>query len=214
MKNLFKKYKSDNTGVMTMEFMVLLPILLMWFAGTFVFFDAFHKWMKSLKATYTISDLLSRQLSIDDQYLFDLDRIFDKLSFSRDPDNTWFRVTHLRYAGGALQLIWSTETKDQTSFTNAPGQMDGLAEIQQYIPTLVSGEYITLLQSYRPFNPLFDWVGLEGTTFTNTIAAPQRFTSELINDDHRDGVQASIEGYDPDETDEDLGVGPGPEPDV
>ena len=144
MKKFFNKFKSDNTGVMTMEFMVLLPILLMWFAGTFVFFDAFHKWMKSMKATYTVADILARQKTIDDQYIFDLDRIFDKISHSRNNDETWMRVSHIRYANDLLELHWSTETKDETSVTGVPGESFSLGDVKDYIPTLEVGEYITV----------------------------------------------------------------------
>jgi len=93
MKRLFSRYKSDNSGVMTMEFMVMLPVLLMWFAATFVFFDAFHKWMKALKATYTVSDMLSRQGTITDASLIALDNVFDTLTQSKNPGLSWIRVT-------------------------------------------------------------------------------------------------------------------------
>jgi hypothetical protein len=183
---------------MTMEFMFILPVLLMWFAGMFVFFDAFHKWMKSLKGTYTVSDLLTRQLVVDDPFIFALDGIFDAISQSKEKGETWLRVSQVRMSDNGLELLWTTPT-----YGDGVVLVDNFSieDIRGNIPALVENEYITVLQSYRPFNPLFDWVGLSSTIFTNTIAAPLRFTSELINLDHPSTSPDTDQGLDTDDPD-------------
>lgn len=196
MKQFLAKFKSDNTGVMTMEFMVLLPVLLMWFAGMFVFFDAFHKWMKSLKASYTISDLVSRQTVVDDAFIFALDGLFDSISQTKDKGTTWVRVSQVRQFNGALELLWTTPTYDDGVVLSDTFSIE---DIRGNIPTLVDNEYVVVLQSYRPFNPLFDWVGISATTFSNTIVAPLRFTSNLINQDHPITSSDSDDGLDMDD---------------
>jgi len=60
---------------------------------------------------------------------------------------------------------------------------------------------VVVLQSYRPFNPLFDWVGVSETTFTNVITSPLRFSSSLINQDHLITSSDSVEGVDYDDPD-------------
>lgn len=201
MKKIFPKYNSDERGVMTMEFMVMLPILLMWFAGTFVFFDAFHKWIKAMKATYVVSDMLSRQTLTDNQFILDLDGVFDTISQTRDEADTWMAVTHVQYivdqnGAGRLDMLWSLETKTGTSYTGADADAK-LVEIAPFIPTLVNGETMTVLQTFRPFNPVFNWVGLDGTIFRNRISAPQRFDSSFLNEDQETPPGSSLEGFDP-----------------
>jgi hypothetical protein len=179
--------------------MILLPVLLMWFTGMFVFFDAFHKWMKSLKATYTVSDLLTRQLVIDDDFIFALDGIFDTISQSRDGDETWLRVSQVRMDDGALELLWTTPTYPSAGEEIIPFTLE---HIRENIPTLADREYVVVIQSYRPFNPLFTWVGIDATTFSNTIVSPLRFTDELRNVDHPNESTATDEGIDTDDPDE------------
>jgi hypothetical protein len=184
---------------MTMEFMILLPVLLMWFAGMFVFFDAFHKWMKSLKASYTVADLLTRQTSIDDAYIFALDGIFDSISQAKDGDETWLRVSQVKMNGDALELLWTTPTyKDETEEI----LLFSIEDIRNDIPTMVDNEYVIVVQSYRPFNPVFDWVGISATTFSNTIVAPLRFSSSLANEDHPITSPDTDEGLDSDDPEE------------
>jgi hypothetical protein len=196
MKRLLARFKSDNTGVMTLEFMILLPVLLMWFAGMFVFFDAFHKWMKSLKASYTVSDLLSRQLVVDDTFIFALDSIFDKISQSKSNDGSWLRVSQVRMIDDSLELLWTTPTyKDGTTELKT----FSIESIRDDIPGIVNNEYVIVVQSYRPFNPVFDWVGISATTFSNTIVSPLRFTTELVNTDHPNNSADTDEGIDTDD---------------
>jgi hypothetical protein len=199
MKRFFSRFKADDTGVMTLEFMILLPVILMWFAAVFVFFDAFHKWMKSLKASYTVSDLISRQLEVDDAYIFALDSIYDKISQSKNNDDTWLRVSQVRLIDDVLELMWTTPT-----YTGSDGGVDpfSVEDVRVHIPAIENNEYLIVVQTYRPFNPVFDWVGIAATTFSNTIVSPLRFSSSLINHDHPITSATTDEGIDTDDPEE------------
>jgi|GEM_PF-1904501 len=190
MKRIFTKFKSDQTGAMTLEFVIMLPVLMLWFAGMFVFFDAFHKWMKSLKATYTVSDMVTRQLEIDRPYLMALDSIFDKISQSRDTDKTWFRIIQVKQVNGTPVIEWQDNTSDPKAadFT--------IADISAELPTLVDNEHILYFESYRPFSPLFDWVGIDAVTFENNISASLRFTSSLEHTAYPQETPETDEGID------------------
>jgi Flp pilus assembly protein TadG len=194
MKRIFTKYRSDNTGVMTMEFMVMLPILLMWFAGLFVFFDAFQSWMKTLKASYTVSDILTRQTVVDDAYIDTLDGVFDSISQSRDGAETFMRVSQVKNSDGTLEMMWTHATVEGQILVDAT-----IDDVSPHVPTLMNNEYVIVFQTYRPFNPLFDWVGLSETVFENVITSPLRFTSSLVNTDHPESVADSNDGVDTDD---------------
>lgn len=198
MKRMFAKYRSDNTGAMTMEFMVMLPILLMWFAGLFVFFDAFQSWMKSLKATYTVSDILTRQTVVDDDYIHALDGVFDSISQSKTNATSFMRVSQVKNNDGTLEMVWTTDTFEGPVLVEAT-----IDDVRAHVPTLMDNEYVIVFQTYRPFNPLFDWVGLSDMTFENNITSPLRFTSSLVNTDHPEEVADSNDGIDTDDPTDD-----------
>ena len=211
MRKLLSRFKSDISGVATLEFMLLMPALFMWFAGTFVFFDAFHKWMKSLKATYTVSDLITRQTTTSDAFIGAMDGIFDSISQSRDAGDTWLRVSQVRYRDGVLELIWSTNTYSNSDVELVPIT---IGELEEHIPTLVNDEYVIVTQTYNRYNPLFDWVGIAETTFYNAIAAPLRFSATLTNTDHEvEGIESFV-GLDPDDHGEDDAVFEGDESEI
>jgi len=222
MKRLFSRYKSDNSGVMTMEFMVMLPVLLMWFAATFVFFDAFHKWMKALKATYTVSDMLSRQGTITDASLIALDNVFDTLTQSKNPGLSWIRVTSIQQnEATGLEVLWSASTgseflsstgaSDSTLQEDIERSLNGLEKGETIVTTgtiasmvlsdiaarhsyLEDGQSLFIVETSRAFIPLFDWVGLNVTSFTNRIAVTSRFSSDLKNSDRPPYVYTGPEG--------------------
>jgi Flp pilus assembly protein TadG len=39
-RNRFCKIKRDEEGATTVEFLIVMPLIIFWFAGTFTFFDA------------------------------------------------------------------------------------------------------------------------------------------------------------------------------
>lgn len=173
-KSMFRR---DDRGSTTVEFMFFVPLIFMWFAALFVFFQGFHGWMKATKATYAISDMLSRQTEIDDAFIVALDGVFDAVSQSENTDASWLRVSSVRKRDDILEIMWSTETA-----SGSPASID-VADIQDHIPNLINNEYVVLVESYRPFNPVFSWVGIDDMVFENHIATPLRFSGRLINSD-------------------------------
>jgi len=54
-------FRSDERGYVTVEAMILLPVILWIFAACWVYFDAFRQQSVNQKASYTIGDMLSRE---------------------------------------------------------------------------------------------------------------------------------------------------------
>jgi hypothetical protein len=185
-----KKFYKNERGVLVTEFMFMLPALMLCFLGMFVFFDAFHKWMKFTTASYTISDLLSRQTIVDDDFILSLDGVFDTISGSRDRENSWLRVTSVKKSGGNLTILWSIETSDFPQTT--PVAVD----IEDLIPNSTIDEHMLLVQSYSPYSPGFSWVGLNGITLRENIAISSRFSSKLVNSDHLEFDESTDDGID------------------
>ena len=60
-KEFLQRFRRSEEGSISVEAMLLVPILMWAYLGTFVFFDAFRSQSTNLKAAYTIGDTLSRE---------------------------------------------------------------------------------------------------------------------------------------------------------
>ena len=76
----------DERGSFSVEAILMFPMLVWAFMAMFVFFEGLRESNINLKATYTISDLLSRETDLIDQtYLDGMNNIYAWLSRSANP---------------------------------------------------------------------------------------------------------------------------------
>lgn len=175
-KNAIRSLSQDTRGGTTVEFMMVMPLVVFWFAGSFTFFNAYSEYNRALKATYTVGDILSRQTEVDDDYIDDMNRIFANF-MDQSTNDTWIRITSVQKTGEDYVIDWSTAT----GLHNALTEDDDIPV--EYIPDLVDQESVILVQSYTPFIPFWESAGLEATTYDNTMVVSPRFTSKLANTD-------------------------------
>ncbi len=176
LKSKLARFFSREEGTTTVEFMIAMPLIVFWVAGSFTFFNAFAEYTKSVKATYTIADILSRQTEVDDDYIDSMNRLF--ANFMRESTNdVWIRVTSIKKAGNSYAVDWSTATGLHNNLVTAD---DIPAAI---IPDLLDQESIILVESFVSFTPFLDYVGIDSRTYANQIVVSPRFASQLANSD-------------------------------
>lgn len=176
-KSLRRKVCRNEDGATTVEFMLVLPLIIFWFAGSYTFFDAYSEWTRSVKATYTVADILSRQTEIDDDYIDDMNVLFASI-MGENTNNTYVRVSSLEKQDDALEVDWSEATGLHLSITN---NNDIPTEL---VPNIINGESVILVESHVPFVPFQDYVGLTARTLSKKVVISPRFTSKLANTDH------------------------------
>lgn len=180
LRNRLRRARRDETGGTTVEFMIVMPLIVFWFAGSFTFFDAYSEWTRSVKATYTVADILSRQTEVDDDYIDDMNRIFSSI-MGEDSNDTWLRVSSVEQTSEGLELQWSTAT----------GIHDPLLEDEEIpaevIPGLMNGESVVLVESNMTFVPFQSYIGITQKALTKKLAISPRFTSHLANTDQPSG---------------------------
>lgn len=175
-KSKLQKYCRREEGTTTVEFMIAMPLIVFWVAGSFTFFNAFAEYTKSVKATYTIADILSRQTEVDDDYIDSMNQLF--ANFMRENTNdVWLRVTSIQKDGENFSVDWSTATGLHNNLVNAGDIPDEL------IPDLLDDETVILVESYVSFTPFLDYVGIDSRTYANQIVVSPRFASQLANSD-------------------------------
>lgn len=58
----------DDEGSLTVEFVVMFPLLVLWFAAAFQFFEAFRSNSQTAKVAYAIADMASREQDSDGMF--------------------------------------------------------------------------------------------------------------------------------------------------
>lgn len=177
MKRLFKHYLRDTSAAVSFEAVIIFPILTWAWVGTFAFFDAYRVYNTSIKATFTIADLISRQTST--VYGYDIEGMAVMLeSMIRDTNGVEMRVTQiLRDTDGDYQVDWSHATGTQAQLFTA-----SLSGIEDRLPDMANGERVVLVESFVDYDPAFN-VGLNDLTFDNFTLTRPRYAGQVPYDD-------------------------------
>ncbi len=178
--NRLNALKRDESGATLVEFMFVVPLIAFWFAGTFTFFDAYSTWTRSVKATYTVADILSRQTEVDDNYITDMNTLFASIMGVEKTD-TYMRISNIEQTEDGLNIDWSVGTGTYPALTR---NRDIPEEI---FPTLQVGESTILIESHIPFVPFQEYIGIEARLLVKKLVMNPRFTSKLANSDHPSG---------------------------
>jgi hypothetical protein len=172
------RFRDEDRAAISTEFVLILPLLLWWYVGSFAFYDAFRDYNVTVKASYTIGDILSRQTEIDNDYIDGLETL---LEFMTAGSGAWLRVSSIRYnSDEEYEVEWSYATDDHTVVTDA--RIYTWEYDEDVLPIMAEGETIILSETYVPFTPAFN-VGLSARWMSNLVVTRPRFTSQVVNDD-------------------------------
>lgn len=176
MSRLFKDYLRDTSAAVSFETVIIFPILTWAWIGTFAFFDAYRVYNTSIKATFTIADLISRQTSTIHGYDIEgMGRMLE--SMIRDTDGVEMRVTQvLRDNAGNYLVDWSHATGTRARLFTA-----NLATMNDRLPDMANGERVVLVESFVDYEPAFN-VGLNDLTFDNFTLTRPRYAGQVPYD--------------------------------
>lgn len=166
------RFWKDESAAVTMETVIVVPLLAWTFSGSFIFFDAYRTYNSSVKATYAIADIISRQTNT--VFAYDIDgmaSLFEHLV--RNTGEVQLRVTQISWDGTDFSVDWSDATGGQARLFDA--NMEDMAD--QFPPMAVS-ERLILVESFIPYRPAFD-VGLDIVTFTNFTFTRPRYAGQV-----------------------------------
>lgn len=204
-----RRFVGSTDGGLSVETVLVFPMLAWIYAAGFVFFDAFRADTSSVKGSFTISDILSRQTTPLDQADVDgLRGIFNYVT-GRPADDTAMVLTAVSWdlEDNDYRVIWSRSSG--TDFTHTDDTLraeadrlplisigDTLIVVETevtYRPLLNVGLGIMTLREFVPSRPRFaSWVMFEGVDFTPNeefeLVIVDDLPSELGGDDDPSGV--------------------------
>ena len=174
----------DERGSFSVEAVLMFPMLVWAFMAMFVFFEGLRESNINLKATYTISDLLSRETELIDQnYLDGMNDVYAWLSRSANPVS--MRVTVVGYdeANDRHVNIWSRGVAGQSNLTQ-----EGINEtISPHIPIMADANSAIVVETWTTYDPIMD-IGLAETDIYNIVVTAPRFSEQLIFEGINDGT--------------------------
>lgn len=171
---VLRKFWSDENGASALEAVIITPTLIWLYVGSFVFFDAFRIYNSSVKATYAVADLLSRQTNT--VFAYDIEgygRVFEHLV--RNNGDVRIRATQIIYTAetDSLTVDWSYATNGEARLFTA-----NLVDMEGLLPIMADAERLLLVESFVPYRAAFD-VGIDLITFRNFTFTRPRFAGQV-----------------------------------
>jgi len=178
LSRLMHRFLREDRAAVAFETVIITPVLAWTFIGSFVFFDAFRTYNSSIKATYAVADILSRQTNT--VYAYDIEgmaQIFEHLV--RNNGDARLRVTQIMYDADTDQysVDWSYATNGEARLFTA-----NLVGMEELLPTMADAEHLLLVQSFIPYDPAFQ-AGLEIMTFRNFTFTRPRYAGQVPFDE-------------------------------
>lgn len=176
------RFGRDDRASLSVEAVLVLPILLWGFLATYSFFDVYRAKNVALKANYAISDVLSRETNtIDMNYINGAEKLYAYLTKSRD--SAWIRVTVVHCtdkcgeADRVLERDWSRATDNLPTFSSE----DIMQHMEPIIPVMAEGERVIIVETSMRYTPTFSeaLTGVGARTFTDIVMTRPRFAPQL-----------------------------------
>ena len=177
---LSKRFKGKEDGAVSVEAVLVFPILIWAITATFVFFDAFKSLHVSQKATYAVADMISRETTaVDDDYLTAMHEMFRYLA--RDVEGTsTIRFSVVRRGldpdgNEETTLVWSEGVGGAQPYAN-------LSVLEDRIPLMMVGDQLVVVETEHEWAPSFA-VGLASYRFREVGISRPRFAARVCYDD-------------------------------
>ncbi|QFT59251.1 hypothetical protein FIU94_10480 [Sulfitobacter sp. THAF37] len=161
-------------GSISIEAMIVLPVMFWAFLAMFSIFDAFRTYGINQKAAFTVGDAISREtLPLDDDYLNGMHSLFEYLSLSEGQSalrvsSIWFDADDNRY-----RTDWSKTRGGVTALTSS-----NVRNWHDKLPVMPDNERVVLVETWSDYTPPFA-TGLENREIQNFVFTRPRYAPRV-----------------------------------
>lgn len=181
---VIRRFCGERDGSVMVETVICLPLLVWALVATWEFFEVHRYKSAREKATYTIADMISREVvGIDDVYINNAMSLFDGIS--NDNGINQIRVSVVVFnAGDDLQSAADDEYWIRWSEVRGEGDFvelvtDDVRHSTGTLPKMNDGEDLILVEAASKYRPLFN-VGLgDGVQIDTRLFTKPRFTDQV-----------------------------------
>ncbi|OIQ33950.1 MAG: hypothetical protein BM559_08685 [Roseobacter sp. MedPE-SWchi] len=186
-------FRQNTEGALTVEFMMMAPLLFWAFAAIYTYFDAYRQDTVNLKAAYTISDLISRETSeLTETYIDSIYAMSQLLIRSDSAASIRISVVRWDEEDDRYYLDWSKERGDAfVEWTNAT-----INEVEDNLPIMPDQERVILVETRNDLEPAFK-IGLPSMDLDNFVFSRPRFAPlvqfegvDIVSGSHNDDAPA------------------------
>ena len=176
-----KRFRDDETGTVTIEMVVVLPLLFWGLAATYELFEL-HRYNSARdKAGYVVADMLSREMqSVTPTYIDNTKTVFDTISNDNGENQIRVSVVHYDNDSDEFSVRWSQ--------VRGPGTLEVLTDqdvrnAHDSLPNMNDGEEVIVVESQSKYPALFN-IGLsDDLMIENRILTSPRFAPQIIWED-------------------------------
>ncbi|UWQ15623.1 pilus assembly protein [Aliiroseovarius sp. M344] len=202
-----RSFARVETGTVTVESVIILPVLFFAVMALFTYFDAYRKQSLALKANYAVADFLSRNYRYDQQTLEGLDELFEYMS--KTGESSWVRVTAVECPATNTLAQCNDEVprklefkddNDRNSNASANSGISGHTEetMRQFlgpvIPKMYVGESLFVVETVAKYKPMFPgrWTGIYSRDFEHVVVTGSREYDDLCYDEPVDSCPTPV----------------------
>ena len=172
---MLNRFRRSEDGNVAIEAMIILPLVFWAYLGMFSIFDTYRQYTNNQKATYTISDMISRQVSpLDATFVDGARSLFDELTRTITESNLRISVVQYDTASGSYEVVWS-EVRGSTfnSLTSAD-----VSSWHDRLPVMPDDDQIIVVETRTLHEPVFD-LGLATRNIDNFVFTRPRYAKQL-----------------------------------
>ncbi|MBU0779390.1 MAG: hypothetical protein KKC72_04985 [Alphaproteobacteria bacterium] len=161
---LYRLWRQED-GTLTIEFLILAPIMFWTFLATLAYFDAYRAEAISEKAAITIADVMSRETNaVSDTYL---DGVYGLLKFLTYSDaNPEMRVSVLRYhdkdsetneaSDDHFHVVWSETRNGGGSGVQSRLTTSDSRAMTANLPTMGNEDRLILVETWTHYSSAYN----------------------------------------------------------
>ncbi|WP_171240476.1 TadE/TadG family type IV pilus assembly protein [Ruegeria sp. HKCCA5491] len=174
------RFVRDTSGAALVEMGFALPILILLTTGALVVQDAVRMSYLRSKATYTVSDMISREDTfIDADYFNGLNSVFRYIVGPQHPSE--LRISTIECtadcqdeAQRVLEFCWSHPSSGLSALTN-----DQIASYEARTPLFSEGDTLLMTEAFLDYTPLFGDFIMSPQTYQTVAFTRPRIAGQI-----------------------------------
>lgn len=173
--NALRRFRRDEKGQLLVETVLVLPILIWAYLSLFTYWDAFRALNTFQKASYSISDVLSRNQGVTPTYVAGLQTTMDYLVDADTPVK--MRVTSVVFS--ALRNRFEVEWSNSPGGAMTPLTTSTLQTYAASIPAMTDGNTVVIVETEMNYTPTFQ-IGADAQVFKEFVVTRPRFYARVV----------------------------------
>jgi len=170
-----RRFLRDDRGSVMAEALITMPILIWVYVSLFAFWDGYRSSNMLQKASYAVSDIISRESEVSAADLTGLSQV---LEFMLPSDmNATMRVTSVTWdaVDNRYEVLWSR----MVSGSGLPALTTGtLQPLAARLPNMTDGDTVVLVETQAIYRTVMN-VGLNDMTMNEFIVTRPRFVNRV-----------------------------------